>query len=193
MVDACEWCDDGVITADDTSTTTDNDNHDNLLRRLWRHPNDCKTLKPIEDHYQLLKNWTKLSHFRIKVQPAVIVKCHCVHWIQEIIQGSGSCYTLNRSTHSSYQLKIKLAPFLTAKVKYPLKLSDCRPISLINDLYKIISSLKTKYITSKKILLFKVDFDKAFDSINREYLDSILAQMGYGEKWRMWMLDMVSL
>ena len=39
----------------------------------------------------------------------------------------------------------------------------------------------------KKILLFKVDFEKAFDSINWEYLDSILLQMGYGDKWRMWM------
>ncbi|KAI3517218.1 hypothetical protein L1887_16430 [Cichorium endivia] len=38
----------------------------------------------------------------------------------------------------------------------------------------------------KKILLFKVDFDKTFDSINWEYLDSLLWQMGYGNKWRMW-------
>ncbi|KAL4589627.1 hypothetical protein LXL04_002535 [Taraxacum kok-saghyz] len=41
--------------------------------------------------------------------------------------------------------------------------------------------------TKNKILLFKVDFEKAFDSINWEYLDSLLLQMGYGEKWRMWM------
>lgn len=34
--------------------------------------------------------------------------------------------------------------------------------------------------------MFKVDFDKAFDSINWEYLDSVLAQMRFGNKWRMW-------
>ena len=38
----------------------------------------------------------------------------------------------------------------------------------------------------KKILLFKVDFDKAFDSVNWGYLDSVLLQMGFGNKWRSW-------
>lgn len=35
-------------------------------------------------------------------------------------------------------------------------------------------------------LLFKVDFDKAFDFVNWEFLDSILSQMNYGLKWRSW-------
>lgn len=34
----------------------------------------------------------------------------------------------------------------------------------------------------KRMLLFKLDFEKVFDSINWEYLDSILMQLGYGEK-----------
>lgn len=34
--------------------------------------------------------------------------------------------------------------------------------------------------------MFKVDFEKAFDSINWEYLDSIFAQMRFGSKWRQW-------
>jgi len=37
-----------------------------------------------------------------------------------------------------------------------------------------------------KIFLFKIDLDKAFDSINWDYLDSIMGQMGFGEKWRRW-------
>lgn len=37
--------------------------------------------------------------------------------------------------------------------------------------------------TNKKILLFKVDFDKAFDSINWEFLDNNLMQMGFGDRW----------
>lgn len=32
----------------------------------------------------------------------------------------------------------------------------------------------------KKIILFKVDFDKDFDSLNWEYLDSVFSQMGFG-------------
>lgn len=38
----------------------------------------------------------------------------------------------------------------------------------------------------RKILLFKADFNKAFDSINWGYLDSIMAQMNFGCKWRSW-------
>lgn len=46
--------------------------------------------------------------------------------------------------------------------------------------------------TKKKFLLFKVDFDKAFDSINWEYLDSIMSQMGFGNKCRMWIRGCLS-
>lgn len=37
----------------------------------------------------------------------------------------------------------------------------------------------------KQVLLFKVDLEKSSDSINWEYLKSILIQMGYGDKRRM--------
>nr|KAJ0217916.1 hypothetical protein LSAT_V11C300139550 [Lactuca sativa] len=40
--------------------------------------------------------------------------------------------------------------------------------------------------TKKKLLLFDVDFDKAFESVNWEFLDSTMDQMGYDPKWRMW-------
>ncbi|KAJ9547609.1 hypothetical protein OSB04_020152 [Centaurea solstitialis] len=38
----------------------------------------------------------------------------------------------------------------------------------------------------KKLLIFKADFAKAFDSLNWNFLDNILLQMGFGEKWRGW-------
>lgn len=38
----------------------------------------------------------------------------------------------------------------------------------------------------EKIFLLKIDFKKAFDSINWNYLDSIMGQMGFGTKWRSW-------
>ncbi|XP_071740704.1 uncharacterized protein [Rutidosis leptorrhynchoides] len=40
---------------------------------------------------------------------------------------------------------------------------------------------------NRKLLIFKVDFDKAFDSVNWIFLDFSLAQLGFGQKWRKWM------
>ncbi|GJZ72750.1 putative RNA-directed DNA polymerase, eukaryota, reverse transcriptase zinc-binding domain protein, partial [Tanacetum coccineum] len=38
----------------------------------------------------------------------------------------------------------------------------------------------------KKLLLFKVDFEKAFDSVSWKYLDHTLCMLGFGVKWRNW-------
>ncbi|KAL7598871.1 hypothetical protein Lser_V15G27348 [Lactuca serriola] len=43
----------------------------------------------------------------------------------------------------------------------------------------------------KQVLLFKVDLEKSSDSINWEYLKSILIQMGYGDKRREWSQDSI--
>ncbi|KAI3509571.1 hypothetical protein L1887_24947 [Cichorium endivia] len=51
---------------------------------------------------------------------------------------------------------------------------------VINELYAWAKKVK------RKILLFKVDFEKAFDNVNWEFLDSTLSQMGFGTKWRLW-------
>nr|KAJ0211203.1 hypothetical protein LSAT_V11C400178620 [Lactuca sativa] len=63
---------------------------------------------------------------------------------------------------------------------------------------RVISDVQSAYVEGRNILggpmvinaLYswakKVDFDKAFDSINWEYLDSVLAQMRFVNKWRMW-------
>ncbi|XP_076937140.1 uncharacterized protein LOC143604598 [Bidens hawaiensis] len=37
-----------------------------------------------------------------------------------------------------------------------------------------------------KGMLFKVDIDKAYDSVNWGYLDSIMIQMGFPNRWRRW-------
>lgn len=39
----------------------------------------------------------------------------------------------------------------------------------------------------EKCLIIKVDFEKAYDSLSWEYLDEVLSQMGFGDKWRKWM------
>lgn len=50
-------------------------------------------------------------------------------------------------------------------------------------LNEVISWIKKN---KKKAFIFKVDFEKAFDCINREFLDSIMQQMDFGDKWRAW-------
>ncbi|KAJ9564655.1 hypothetical protein OSB04_000621 [Centaurea solstitialis] len=51
---------------------------------------------------------------------------------------------------------------------------------LVNEIIQWAKSLK------QKLLIFKADFAKAFDTLNWSFLDNILAQMGFGEKWRSW-------
>ncbi|GJZ78840.1 putative RNA-directed DNA polymerase [Tanacetum coccineum] len=41
-------------------------------------------------------------------------------------------------------------------------------------------------IENTKFLLFKVDFEKAFDSVNWNFLLDVMRQMGFGSKWRTW-------
>nr|GEZ31716.1 hypothetical protein [Tanacetum cinerariifolium] len=38
----------------------------------------------------------------------------------------------------------------------------------------------------KKMMMFKVDFEKAYDSLSWDYLDCMFDNMGFGDKWRMW-------
>ncbi|XP_026439193.1 uncharacterized protein LOC113337828 [Papaver somniferum] len=40
--------------------------------------------------------------------------------------------------------------------------------------------------SAKPGLLCKVDFEKAFDHVNWEFIDEILKLIGYGDKWRSW-------
>ena len=41
----------------------------------------------------------------------------------------------------------------------------------------------------KKLMIFKVDLEKAYDSVSWKYLDYVLNQFGFGEKWREWIRE----
>ncbi|GJT84084.1 putative RNA-directed DNA polymerase, partial [Tanacetum coccineum] len=47
-------------------------------------------------------------------------------------------------------------------------------------------------IEKHKLLLFKVDFEKAFDSVNWIFLCNTMRQMGFGEKWIKWICACLS-
>ncbi|GAU41808.1 hypothetical protein TSUD_299740 [Trifolium subterraneum] len=44
----------------------------------------------------------------------------------------------------------------------------------------------------KELLLFKVDFEKAYDSVDWKYLESVMGKMGFSDKWRRWIMTCVS-
>ncbi|KAH1122970.1 hypothetical protein J1N35_006130 [Gossypium stocksii] len=41
-------------------------------------------------------------------------------------------------------------------------------------------------------LIFKLDFSKAYDSVRWDFLELMLAKIGFREKWRSWMLECLS-
>nr|GEZ26816.1 RNA-directed DNA polymerase, eukaryota, reverse transcriptase zinc-binding domain protein [Tanacetum cinerariifolium] len=38
----------------------------------------------------------------------------------------------------------------------------------------------------KKIMIFKVDFEKAFDSLRWDFLDTVIDKLGFGSRWQSW-------
>ena len=44
----------------------------------------------------------------------------------------------------------------------------------------------------KDLLLFKVDFEKAFDSIDWSYLESVMRKMNFPTLWRKWIMECIS-
>jgi len=44
----------------------------------------------------------------------------------------------------------------------------------------------------KDLLLFKVDFEKAFDSIDWSYLESVMKKMNFPTLWRKWIMECIS-
>ncbi|GJT80737.1 cysteine-rich receptor-like protein kinase [Tanacetum coccineum] len=52
--------------------------------------------------------------------------------------------------------------------------------------------IRMPLIEDLKLLLFKVDFEKAFDSVNWNFLLDIMRQMGFSIKWRKWMFVCLS-
>ncbi|GJV03431.1 RNA-directed DNA polymerase, eukaryota [Tanacetum coccineum] len=43
-----------------------------------------------------------------------------------------------------------------------------------------------------KTLIFKVDFEKAYDSVRWDFLDEVLRKYGFGDKWRRWIQSCLS-
>ena len=54
---------------------------------------------------------------------------------------------------------------------------------------EVIDEIKRKKIGG---LILKVDFEKAYDSVDWLFLEAIMAKMGFGERWRKWIMACIS-
>nr|GEV61591.1 retrovirus-related Pol polyprotein from transposon TNT 1-94 [Tanacetum cinerariifolium] len=83
---------------------------------------------------------------------------------------------------------------LIPKVMDVKHLKDFRPISLIGCQYKIIGKILANRLIlvigdiarKEQLLMFQVDFQKAFDSVRWDHLDDILGKYSFEIKWRGW-------
>ncbi|GAU35959.1 hypothetical protein TSUD_207630 [Trifolium subterraneum] len=117
---------------------------------------------------------------------------------------------------------------LILKIDSPQQLNDFRPISLVDNLYKIlakvlanklrlvigsvISESQTVFVKDRQILdgilianevvdearkskndlmIFEVDFEKAYDSVVWGYLDEVMGRMSFPGLWRKWIKECV--
>jgi len=46
---------------------------------------------------------------------------------------------------------------------------------------------------NKELLLFKVDFEKAYDSIDHNYLNSLMVNMNFPTLWRKWIMECIGM
>ena len=58
--------------------------------------------------------------------------------------------------------------------------------SILMNLMSMMSHVNKKRIAS---LIILVDFKKAFDSINKKFIDSALEIFGFGESFRIWVKE----
>nr|GEV45261.1 nucleotide-binding alpha-beta plait domain-containing protein [Tanacetum cinerariifolium] len=76
---------------------------------------------------------------------------------------------------------------LIPKVPGANLVKDFRPISLIGSLYKIIAKvLANRLVRVLGDIVNEVDFEKAFDSVRWDFLDDVLKNFGFGNKWCNW-------
>nr|GFA02209.1 RNA-directed DNA polymerase, eukaryota, reverse transcriptase zinc-binding domain protein [Tanacetum cinerariifolium] len=91
-------------------------------------------------------------------------------------------FCMERSRKEVIRLFITLIP----KVPNANMIKDFRPINLIGSLYKVIAKvLENRLVTNKKkqSMIFKVDFEKAYDSVRWDFIDDILRRFSFREKW----------
>nr|GEW66941.1 RNA-directed DNA polymerase, eukaryota [Tanacetum cinerariifolium] len=82
---------------------------------------------------------------------------------------------------------------LIPKISDANLVKDFRPISLNGTDRRILDGpfilnevIKWCKVKKKQALIFKVDFEKAYDSVRWDFLNDVLCKFGFSDKWRKW-------
>ncbi|WVZ76880.1 LOW QUALITY PROTEIN: hypothetical protein U9M48_024802 [Paspalum notatum var. saurae] len=103
-----------------------------------------------------------------------IIKADFLQLCSEFFDSSRSLACLNSSF-------ITLVP----KVQSPVSANNYRPISL-NCLAWSIRNLHQCHHSKREIVILKLDFAKAFDTVEHSVIISMMAALGFPEKWITW-------
>ncbi|GKE26600.1 putative RNA-directed DNA polymerase, partial [Tanacetum coccineum] len=149
----------------------------NFLRRYW------ELLK--HDYFNAIKHFETSGILAKGCNPSFIM---LVPKINDPLQMSDYC--LISLIGCLYKIISKILSTRLAKVIH--KLIGANQIAFLAGQQILDGCLIANEIVNyaksedSRLLLFKVDFEKAFDSVNWSFLHDIMQQMGFGVKWRRW-------
>nr|GFC52534.1 RNA-directed DNA polymerase, eukaryota [Tanacetum cinerariifolium] len=127
-------------------------------------------------------------------------------WDCEIPKGGNSSFiTLIPKVPNANMVKdFRPVSLIGSLYKVIAKVLENRPVTVLDD---IVDEIQSAFVTDRQILdgpfilneivhwcknkkkqsmIFKVDFEKAYDSVRWDFIDDILRRFGFGEKWCKW-------
>ncbi|XP_073363229.1 uncharacterized protein [Aegilops tauschii subsp. strangulata] len=81
---------------------------------------------------------------------------------------------------------------LSPKVDNPEKLTEFRPISLCNVIYKVVSKCLQEKDPDKSFCAYKLDLSKAYDRVDWIFLERMMQKMGFARRWVNWIMPCVT-